>query len=233
MQPPEQEAACRVVPLNDRRCRGTHMPSFPEIHPEFGYFCPSPDFRRRARLVLLTAGIGAIFGAAGVLALAPRADPAHGPEAALAAAALAAPAPEPSSLGSESAPPTTGTVATPTATASAKSCKEQTWPYLDDKCLSGKLRRWHHVRVLPPDAPAQSASSSVDTASTITQPESTNAASKKPEKSRPRRAKTRNRDRDYESDARSAYATRYGGTSYDRGAYYERPSRQNRDGWSW
>ena len=36
--------------------------------------------------------------------------------------------------------------------ASAKPCVEQTWPYLDRKCLTGVVSRFRHVRVLPPRA---------------------------------------------------------------------------------
>jgi hypothetical protein len=39
------------------------------IHPEFGYFCPMPRFRRDLRLGFLAFGFGAGFGAVAVVAL--------------------------------------------------------------------------------------------------------------------------------------------------------------------
>jgi hypothetical protein len=39
------------------------------LHPEFGYFCPSPALRRTVRIALVSAVIGVIAGAGGVAAL--------------------------------------------------------------------------------------------------------------------------------------------------------------------
>jgi hypothetical protein len=39
------------------------------LHPEFGYFCPSPGLRRTVRIALVSAVIGVIAGAGGVAAL--------------------------------------------------------------------------------------------------------------------------------------------------------------------
>jgi hypothetical protein len=41
----------------------------PGYHPEFGYLCPSPAVRRRARLAVISAGIGMLIGAGVVLSL--------------------------------------------------------------------------------------------------------------------------------------------------------------------
>jgi hypothetical protein len=39
------------------------------LHPEFGYFCPSPGLRRTVRIALVSAVVGVIAGAGGVAAL--------------------------------------------------------------------------------------------------------------------------------------------------------------------
>jgi hypothetical protein len=42
------------------------------LHPEFGYFCPSPRFRRKAWAVVAFIVIGSIAGASGILSMADR-----------------------------------------------------------------------------------------------------------------------------------------------------------------
>jgi len=46
------------------------------LHPEFGYFCPSPGLRRTVRIALVSTIIGVIAGASGVAALIAAHDPA-------------------------------------------------------------------------------------------------------------------------------------------------------------
>jgi hypothetical protein len=45
------------------------------VHPEFGYFCPSPGLRRAVRIALAFSVIGALAGAGGVAALIADHDP--------------------------------------------------------------------------------------------------------------------------------------------------------------
>jgi hypothetical protein len=44
------------------------MPSVHHVHPEFGYFCPTPRFRRDVRVAIVSVALGAIVGA-GVVTL--------------------------------------------------------------------------------------------------------------------------------------------------------------------
>jgi hypothetical protein len=210
----------------------------PELHPEFGYIWPAAHTRRMVRVGLMSTAFGLLFGAIAVLAMSPRADP----DPARAATALSAvPADEPATVGAttsavpaipvETAMPsvTAALPKQPTATA-GKSCKEQTWPYLEGKCLNNATRKRQPVRVLKPEAPAQSAPAQVVPASV---PEITAVAkTQKPPKAAKKRektAKTRQRDREAVdtdrgrfADPRSAYASPYG-------SRYETPRRA----WGW
>ena len=196
-------------------------PTPPEFHPEFGYIWPAAHTRRVVRVGLMSTAFGLLFGAIAVLAMTPRADPDVG----RAATALSAvPVDEPATVGAatSAAPVAPVETATPTVAAkqpAAKSCKEQTWPYLEGKCLNNTTRKRQPVRVLKPETPAQSAPAQVVPAS---EPEIT-AAGKTQEppkaaKKREKTAKTRQRERDREfadrergryADPRSAYASPY------------------------
>jgi hypothetical protein len=46
----------------------------PDLHPEFGYLCPSPRLHRDARVAVVSVLLGAIIGGIGVVALAPDRD---------------------------------------------------------------------------------------------------------------------------------------------------------------
>jgi hypothetical protein len=39
------------------------MPSVHHVHPEFGYFCPTPRFRRDVRVAIVSVALGALVGA--------------------------------------------------------------------------------------------------------------------------------------------------------------------------
>jgi hypothetical protein len=211
----------------------------PEFHPEFGYFWPAAHTRRVVRLGIATTAFGALFGAIAVLAMTPRPDPdLMRAETAL----MAAPADNPATT--EASAPTAVAAAPMPAEAApqpvaappapAKPCNEQTWPYLDSKCLNGTPPKRPHVRIFRPEAPAQSAPAQVVPAA----PSQTTAAAHTPEppvatpKKRQKAAQTRERrrrdggamvevdPRARYADPRSAYAT-----PYDR-----QPSRRD---WGW
>lgn len=218
-------------------------PSPPEFHPEFGYIWPAAQTRRLVRVGLMSTAFGVLFGVIAVLAMSPRPDP----DLARAATALSVVAvDEPTTVRAatsataalaapvETAPsPIAAALPTQPPAAAAKSCKEQTWPYLEGKCLNSTARKRQPLRVLKPEAPAQSAPAQVVPAST---PEITAAAKieepPKAAKKREKTAKTRrqrersrelaDRERGPYGDPRSAYAGPYD-------SRYETPRR----GWGW
>ena len=132
----------------------------------------------------------------------------------------------------------------PPATA-ATSCREQTWPYLDGKCLKNTARKKHQVRVLKPETPTQSAPAETAPAATtpattaaVKPQDSSKAAKKRENKSVQRRERRRDRefvdterghdierDRDIDRhryvDPRNAYASPY------------EPRYEVRGGWGW
>ena len=123
------------------------MPSARYVHPEFGYFCPTPRLRRTMRVLLtcmIVGGIGfavlrtgqdltaAHSAASGNTAMMARAEIA--PEAARASDSAA--------LGLR-----------PALNQGLKTCEEDTWAYLDGKCVAGKERKLRVVRV-PTNRPA-------------------------------------------------------------------------------
>jgi hypothetical protein len=221
-------------------------PTPPEFHPEFGYFWPAAQGRRLMRVGLMSTAFGVLFGAIAVLAMSPRPDP----DLAHAATALSAvsvdepttvgtvPSPAPVARASANAapsapvgtlmPPVTTVLAKEPAATAAKSCKEQTWPYLEGTCLNTSARKRQPARVLKPETSAQSAPAQVVPAPEITAAAKSQEPSKASSK-REKRAKARQRERDREFadrergryvDPRSAYAGPY---------VYETPRR----GWGW
>jgi hypothetical protein len=206
----------------------------PEFHPEFGYIWPAAHTRRLVRVGLMSTAFGLLFGAIAVLAMTSRADP-DGGRAATALSAVAVE--EPATVGATTSAAPVAPVETATPILAAKqptavTCKEQTWPYLEGKCLSNTTRKRQPVRVLKPETPAQSGPAQVVPA---WEPEITAAGKtqepSKATKKREKTAKTRQRERDREfrdrergryADPRSAYASPYG-------SRYEMAPR----GWGW
>jgi hypothetical protein len=184
--------------------------SFPtEFHPEFGFLVPSPELRRVIRITVVAALIGAVFGGAGVFALTARPQD-RGPAPAEPTFAIAQTV-EVRPAGGGEARPTAGSefaVASnrsPQPSVAAKPCNEQTWPYLDRKCLTGVVTRWRHVHVLPPDAGAKAAPvKSAEIDSRGINPSDPSATPTKKRKSGSRRSRGRDGDdldgaRDYAS----------------------------------
>ena len=130
-----------------------------QLHPEFGYLCPSSRVRR----VFWAGPVLAVFGLiAGAASLRPMIghDPDTGDQL---IAALDQPAADPQPATRSEAAGTlrlrpqlsTTTVAKTDAAKSdpAKACEEMTWAYLDGKCVAGKTRKPRVVRV-PTHRPA-------------------------------------------------------------------------------
>jgi hypothetical protein len=121
------------------------------IHPEFGYFCPTPGFRYKLRVALLFMAIGGIAGIGGTLVL----KAAHPP----ATPALTLARVDHPSSGSDAAPAATADHAEAATTgqrprppeASKTACEDdtqlgQTWAYLDGKCVPGRPRKARTAR---------------------------------------------------------------------------------------
>jgi hypothetical protein len=123
------------------------MPSARYVHPEFGYFCPTPRLRRKLGVALGCMIVGAI----GVAVLRAGPDfssalaPASGSAAMMARveggsfaeiARKAGQAPQAAALGLR-----------PALNQSPKVCEENTWAYLDGKCGAGNERKPRMVRV--------------------------------------------------------------------------------------
>lgn len=111
----------------------------PEVHPEFGWLCPSTSVRRKARLVLASLALLAIVGA---LALSGGRDPPSN------AASLLARGEEPLSeqaqARADSAQPTIPTTAADQLRSFQRfmiACDGDPWSYIDGQCKQGKARR--------------------------------------------------------------------------------------------
>jgi hypothetical protein len=188
-------------------------PAPPEFHPEFGYFWPAAHNRRLVRIALTSTAAGALFGIIAALAMTSRADRDVAPTA---AALSVAPAQDPVIVGSVPAQTTPVRAAATESPVVTKSCNEQTWPYLESKCLNKETQQ--PARILKPEAPAQSALARV-----VQPPEAeiTTAAKAEARPKAKKREKTskRRRDRDREFaatdrggryvDSRDAYAMPY------------------------
>lgn len=187
------------------------MRTVQELHPEFGYFRPSQSIHRHARLGLIGAGIGAALAAVTLVAL--TAGPAKDVEISLVGSADAAVTKEsnqpssnqPLSISTSSISSSTGTSAVRTV-----KCEEQTWPYIESKCLSRPANQT--VRLLPHDAPRQTELVATHGASAA------NAAKIKrghptvtSEKQQPQKNRARQRNRNVEDVPERAYATPYRG----------------------
>jgi hypothetical protein len=124
------------------------MPSARYVHPEFGYFCPTPRFRRRLRVLLscmIVGGIGfAVLRAGQDLTAAHSA--ASGNAAMMARAEIAPEAARTSDSAALGLRPALNQ-------GLKTSCEEDTWAYLDGKCVAGKERKPRMVRV-PTNRPA-------------------------------------------------------------------------------
>ena len=131
-----------------------------QLHPEFGYFCPSSRVRRGFWAALVFALLGLIAGAGSMRSIIghdadsesqlipayaePAADGANVPAFA-APTRLHAARPQLTVVGGSK---------TDTAKLDpAKACEQMTWAYLDGKCVAGKTRKPRVVRV-PTHRPA-------------------------------------------------------------------------------
>lgn len=175
------------------------MRSARELHPEFGFFWPSLVLRRNARLGLTGAAVGAAFAAAAIVAL--TVTPGSDSDIALVGAADAAVPSQPSS-GSGAGAGSTARAAQP--------CDQQTWPYIESKCLprSGTQKT---VRVLPPDAPSQTELVATKGAAAANAAKIKGGQSASSDKQRAQDSRTRQRNRDAEDVPERAYATPYQG----------------------
>lgn len=140
------------------------MPSAHYVHPEFGYFCPTPRFRRKVRLVLVCMVLGAI----GVAMLRAGHDPvamlraghdpddSKSPDSSSALMMTRVDGGSGAEAGSQAGPaPATGALGLRPALSQGPktACEEDTWAYLDGKCIAGKERKARVVRV-PGNRPA-------------------------------------------------------------------------------
>jgi hypothetical protein len=213
----------------------------PEFHPEFGYFWPAAHTRRIVRIGLASTAFGALFGAIAVLAMTPRPDP---DLARAETASAAAPVEGRVDVAASTAAsnPTVEMPAPAAAQPSAapvKTCKEQTWPYLDGKCLNGAPRKRQQVRVLRPEEPAQSATAQIvpampsDVTAAAQMPETPMAAPKKRQKTtQTRQRKRRDIDEAAEMDLRNRYADPRSAYAAPYGTRYQPPPRRD-FGWGW
>jgi hypothetical protein len=117
------------------------MPSPNHFHPEFGYVCPTPRFRRAVSVSFVAGSLGLLVGAVGVIAFAQR------PEVVRMRTEIA------TTVGSSvgmSDPITSAAAAAAIGkrlpSVDRSPCATQSWPYLDSKCLLGTAR---DVRELP------------------------------------------------------------------------------------
>jgi hypothetical protein len=123
------------------------MPSAHYVHPEFGYFCPTPRLRRKMRVALGCV----VFGAIGIAMLRAGQDP-NDPNSPNSGSALMARVDGGS--GAETGPQAGQAPAIaalglrPGLGQDLKtSCEQDTWAYLDGKCIAGKERKARVVRV--------------------------------------------------------------------------------------
>jgi hypothetical protein len=119
----------------------------PQIHPEFGYFCPTPLTRRLVRVGLLAALGGLMLGAVGVVALT------HSPPPTTVAQGTS------ESIKNDSDPTVrTAAAETPAPAGTATPCAQQAWPFVDRPCMRGSAG-WQGGRAVPapPPRPATAA----------------------------------------------------------------------------
>jgi hypothetical protein len=193
------------------------LPTPPEFHPEFGYIWPAAHNRRLMRIALTSTAAGALFGIIVALVMTSRADPdvAH---TATALSVAPAPAQEPAIVGPAAVPMEPIRAAAAESPVVTKSCSEQTWPYLDSKCLNNEMRKPQPARILKPEAPAQSAPAQVVQPPEAEITTAAKAEAKPKAKKREKTSKRRGgRDREFAAtdrggryvDSGNAYATPY------------------------
>ena len=130
------------------------------FHSEFGYFCPTPRFRRKVQIAVVAIVLCMVAGASAKLALVGEQEPKSGrafaserPEA-LSAIADAKAAQQPAATAGM-------TMATPPSVPLGSSSKEaanadctgqpsvhQTWAHLDGKCVAGRKTRARRAAVI-------------------------------------------------------------------------------------
>jgi len=200
----------------------------PQIHPEFGYFCPAPQTRRLVRVSFVAALVGLALGAVTVAALT------RGPEAPVIAASSTVEKAQAETVGLALASADAGEAAGASAAATV-SCAEQTWPFLDRPCLRGSSG-WQNVRVLPIPtagrAPVVEPSEIVDAnPPELPTPAASTLKREKTAQGRHHRRSRAHRERDHES--RRAYAARSSGRYDYESSWYARPRRDAWNGWGW
>jgi hypothetical protein len=136
------------------RSQEAAMPSARYVHPEFGYFCPTPRLRRRVRVVLACM----VFGAIGVAMLRAGHDPddSKSPNSSSALMMTRVDGGSGAEAGSQAGPaPAAGALGLRPALSQGPktACEQDTWAYLDGKCTAGKARKARVVRV-PTNRPA-------------------------------------------------------------------------------
>jgi hypothetical protein len=175
--------------------RGLHPGLRQELHPEFGYFSPSPALRNHARLGLIGAAIGAAFAAAALIVMTSR--PAAELEIGLVSSA-------------DAAVPDEAVTHSASAVRAPLPCEQQTWPYIESKCMS-RSGTQRTVRVLPPDAPPQRelvATAGANANAAKTKRTQTTASSERQKaQDRTQESRTRQRNRNAEDIPERAYAT--------------------------
>jgi hypothetical protein len=227
------------------------MSSSPEFHPEFGYFCPTPQFRRIIRVACRATGFGVALGALAVLALMPRHDPDQPRTTAAttaapiedAAATVGArvpatilreppppiPAPAPATPAAQANPPPAA--AAPAAANAGKACKEATWPYFDSNCLWGPPAQ-RPARAQAPDPPVEAAPP--PPAAETGNAAKAAAAAKKKRDAAAAQSRARKRDKAREAreepEPRNAFASPYGFSGHP---IHRESSRRDWNGWSW
>jgi len=180
------------------------------------------------RIALTSTAAGALFGIIAALVMTSRADRDVAPTA---TALSVPPAQEPVIVGSVPAQTAPVRAAATESPVVSKFCNEQTWPYLDGKCLNKETQKQQPARILKPEAPAQSAPARV-----VQPPEAeiTTAAraEAKPKAKKPEKTSKHRRDRD-----RKLAATDRRGRYVDSGEAYATPyaPRYEASGsaWSW
>ncbi len=115
------------------------------FHPEFGYFCPTPSFRYKLRVALLFLVIGGIAGVGGTLVL--KAARHSATDNTLTFARV-----DDSTSGGDAISPADQAESATTGQRSRASeggkstCEDNTWAYLDGKCVPGRPRKARTAR---------------------------------------------------------------------------------------